>query len=442
MNRKRLRIFQFSCERGKGIILGEDGKKYSFDLASENNQLKNQLALGAEVEFTVIREGNPSQVNAVSLCREERTPVHEYKRNEKGIPPLRPQAAAQGGPRRGDAEMRAGAGNWNMNGTQGRREGGGYFPAEREVPRYIPRDTRELLAESEVKFENYYLRLNKFPLVQNGRKGGAEKERFVVVQHDQRGLLSGTLAPEFSFCRLPEILARREKSILDLGFETLSFTAKPEWRVVVGLGGASVYETSITLHHLYGFPYLPGSAVKGVTRSWIWAEHFAEREGREQEEPGWQDESAQEESGGEKSGQEEARPCKAGQDEGFIRLFGGKTEDKKEIRKGSVLFFDAFPLGNPEIEVDVMTPHNADYYGSKNKAPADYYEPNPILFLTVGKKTEFRFTLAIRKEDNVEIKSGCFAGKRVLEVARTGLEQALKEQGIGAKTAVGYGFMS
>ncbi len=40
----------------------------------------------------------------------------------------------------------------------------------------------------------------------------------------------------------------------------------------------------------------------------------------------------------------------------------------------------------------------------------------------------------------MEITSGVFAGKKVLDVARMGLKRALNEQGIGAKTAVGYGF--
>ena len=47
--------------------------------------------------------------------------------------------------------------------------------------------------------------------------------------------------------------------------------------MVVGLGGESVYETSITLHHIYGIPYIPASSIKGVVRSWIITEVFGEK---------------------------------------------------------------------------------------------------------------------------------------------------------------------
>src|SRR6266702_2303534 len=41
-----------------------------------------------------------------------------------------------------------------------------------------------------------------------------------------------------------------------------------DWRMVVGLGGETVLETDLTLHHLYGIPYIPGSALKGLTRAY------------------------------------------------------------------------------------------------------------------------------------------------------------------------------
>src|SRR6266545_5748716 len=40
--------------------------------------------------------------------------------------------------------------------------------------------------------------------------------------------------------------------------------AKVEGRLAIGLGDDGVLETSITLHHTYGVPYLRGSALKGL----------------------------------------------------------------------------------------------------------------------------------------------------------------------------------
>jgi len=36
-------------------------------------------------------------------------------------------------------------------------------------------------------------------------------------------------------------------------------------RLAINLGSESVLETSIALHHSYGVPYIPGSAIKGVS---------------------------------------------------------------------------------------------------------------------------------------------------------------------------------
>src|SRR5207302_8806011 len=45
------------------------------------------------------------------------------------------------------------------------------------------------------------------------------------------------------------------------------FPAVTDYRLVVGFGAKHVLETSICLHRIYGFPIIPGSAVKGVTRA-------------------------------------------------------------------------------------------------------------------------------------------------------------------------------
>ena len=44
------------------------------------------------------------------------------------------------------------------------------------------------------------------------------------------------------------------------------FPEKTKSRLIVGLGDESVYETSIRLHRNYGVPYIPGSALKGITK--------------------------------------------------------------------------------------------------------------------------------------------------------------------------------
>ncbi len=183
-------------------------------------------------------------------------------------------------------------------------------------------------------------------------------------------------------------------------------------RMLVGFGNESIYETSLTLHHIWGIPYIPASAIKGVLRNWLIIQHF---EGNED---------------------------KALEDEGFQRIFGYQTKkQKKNQKRGEVIFFDAFPKSDVTIEMDVMTPHFGDYYSNPERIPpADYLSPNPIKFVAVAPGCKFGFRVATFDKKPKEIQNGKFKGKQLIEVVKTQLVEALTKSGIGAKTAVGYGY--
>ena len=85
------------------------------------------------------------------------------------------------------------------------------------------------------------------------------------------------------------------------------------WRVIPGLGNASVFETGMTLHHIYGFPYLPASSIKGIVRSWLIQEYFGNPESNDvpQEEKKYPLVNAE---------------YRAYQDLGFCYLFGAPKE--------------------------------------------------------------------------------------------------------------------
>src|SRR5205085_10984928 len=57
-----------------------------------------------------------------------------------------------------------------------------------------------------------------------------------------------------------------KKRLKDFGAQTRE--AEVKGRMIVGLGSESVLETSITLHHTYGVPYIPGSALKGLAANY------------------------------------------------------------------------------------------------------------------------------------------------------------------------------
>lgn len=192
----------------------------------------------------------------------------------------------------------------------------------------------------------------------------------------------------------------------------------PSGRMVIGLGLDSVYETSMTLHHIYGFPYIPASSIKGVLRSYIIAnvKLFDNKETL-------------------------AITCKD-----FCDIFGCpaelKDKDKKNIKsyyqkahQGNVTFFDAMPTKAPNIKTDIMTPHYGDYYKPSNTTvyPTDTQSPVPVPFLTV-EDTPFYFVFGSKKL--ADINTSDYWGKTI----STWLAEALTDHGIGAKTAVGYGY--
>ncbi len=165
-------------------------------------------------------------------------------------------------------------------------------------------------------------------------------------------------------------------------------TARINGRLAIGLGNESVIETSVTLHHTYGVPIIPGSALKGTAASY--AHQYLN-------ETIWQKGS-----------------------DAYNTLFGS-TESA-----GFVTFFDALPLpGTWRLEPDVMTVHHPDYYQGQAKAPADWDSPTPIPFLTVTGD----FLIALHAPD----------APGWADVAYGILKLALPDIGIGAKTSSGYG---
>lgn len=284
----------------------------------------------------------------------------------------------------------------------------------------LPKDTRKIIDTQTI--DNFYLKLNKIPPFEENKKDYS-KSKFIFFKVNKKGKVILEIKPDYSKLNINAIAEKHKDSIEKLNIKTESTTLKPEWRLVIGLGNESVYETSMTLHHIYGIPYIPGSAIKGVIRSYIITEEF----------------------GKDKNGSLNLKNAekRALEDKGFCDIFGcPKKSSYNESRQGKIIFFDAFPQSNPQIEPDVMNPHYSPYYSdSSNKVPpADYHNPVPIFFLTV-KNTEFEFIVGINEKDNTVIQERMFKGKRPLEVAYEYIKKTLGEHGIGSKTAVGYGYM-
>ena len=280
----------------------------------------------------------------------------------------------------------------------------------------IPDDTQQCLNNNLP--ENFALEFFKY-----ARFNGKQK-KFDIPQNIQK-----TASIIFSKIPFENLVKRYEAAIKSLHL-SIKFLPPiyPAWRFIIGLGTDSVYETGITLHHVYGFPYIPGQSIKGSFRSWIINEFFDKQEDR------------------------------ALQDQLFCDIFGCPAKSfYSQARQGLITFFDALPLSAPDIELDVMNPHYSEYYQG-NKPPADYLNPVPIFFLTVGKKTSFQFVLGIKKTYAVkklsdyvdssiirrldEEKNEISIQISILDFCALLLQKSLKEFGLGAKTSVGYGYFN
>jgi CRISPR-associated protein Cmr6 len=173
-------------------------------------------------------------------------------------------------------------------------------------------------------------------------------------------------------------------------------------RMVVGLGADAPLENSITLHHTYGVPYIPGSALKGLAASYAY-NHLATSAWR---------------------GDPSRKADRTDNSSDFYKTLFGSTDEA-----GFITFFDALYIpgsaeGDRPLRLDVLTVHHQEYYQG-NAPPADWDSPIPVPFLSaVG---SYLIVLA--------------GPKLWVAVALNLLTLALIDVGIGAKTSSGYGRM-
>jgi len=295
-----------------------------------------------------------------------------------------------------------------MRGERPRREGGRGrpFPEQRGLgPRVshappdksrdfpLPKPTRQVLKGGlpgpEVE-ANPSLLLNKLvgPWQAGPRLGAQERRR--LLERCARW----PSAPLWESLRQNALLRWKEalKSYGKQGWTVRTLKARPVWRFVSGLGASSPLEVNLVLHPILGFPYIPGSSIKGVVRAY--AEQVLEQEPKRPDAPA-----------------SEIHPE-------IARIFGARD------RQGAVVFFDALPETPPKLELDVINVHYPAYYRGSGP-PSEWQDPNPVFFLTVGRETVFLFALASKD-------SG------VADKALEWLKGALKE-GLGGKTRAGYG---
>lgn len=188
-------------------------------------------------------------------------------------------------------------------------------------------------------------------------------------------------------------------SNLSKNYKIIQLKAKVADKIVIGIGGQSVFENDITLHYTYGVPYIPGQAIKGALRNYIYNEYIKGKS---------KDESVLENSI-------------------LLDILGGNDE------QGKVIFFDAFPITEVAVDCDVITAHHNNYYNDENSPPRDDDKVNPVKFLVAKESSSagLKFNIYIAVDKYIGTKSN---------IIETRLKNTLMFNGVGGKTSVGYGF--
>ena len=192
-------------------------------------------------------------------------------------------------------------------------------------------------------------------------------------------------------------------------------------RLLIGHGNPSGTEVGLTVHHTWGVPVIPGSALKGLCAHYAAATYGKDdsSNGAGFRGPGWDD---------------QRRRVIVPPGEYYRVLFGAPDVSNDAGRHdgsgGEVVFHDALYVpgssgGRPYV-VDVLTPHQSSYYNEENRWPNDYDNPNPIGFMTVKKGTKVHVVLSGDREWT--------------QLAMDLLTEAMNAWGIGGKTTgAGYG---
>jgi CRISPR-associated protein Cmr6 len=229
--------------------------------------------------------------------------------------------------------------------------------------------------------------------------------RFLAVQNDEgadkRALIDAAVAAGRDAGLVA--LYRRAFDRWKTGLPTpcgADLATPPHTRLIVGLGNKGVIEAGLRLHHTYGVPLIPGSALKGLSS------HYCH----------------------EVLGAADPRYSCKGE---FHTLLFGTTDDGGVIRfEDAWMLPESLTAPHQGLLKDVMTPHHQKWQTDPGVAPTDFDSPVPVPFLSVA--GAFHVAVCWQGPDDAQAPAWT---ARALAI----LEESLAEWGVGGKTSSGYG---
>ena len=224
----------------------------------------------------------------------------------------------------------------------------------------------------------------------------------------KRGESIGTHLDKTCNIAVPKIYEQAYQRWLYITHEETRFAhwfGELESRLFIGLGEPHILEAQVTRHAVYGVPYIPGSAIKGLARSI--ATYYYEIDKEEAD------------------------------------ILFGKQEDEPDAQEaGYLIFHDAWWIPNDEkfkspYVKEIVTVHAGEYYKTQGESFA-YYKQTPT------EKTVHMDMESPNPNHQLAVQGSFYfvvEGKQQwAELGRDILKLALQHEGIGGKVAAGYGY--
>lgn len=189
-------------------------------------------------------------------------------------------------------------------------------------------------------------------------------------------------------------------------------------KMLIGTGAFHVLETTLTIHQIYGVPYIPASSMKGLVRNWAVQAFFAGI-----------DPIIETKTSKKVALTDEQQQIKTV----LIDLFGDQEN------RGKAQFYDVFPSKNYDIVPDILTVHFKNYYDGKGE-PVDEGSVMPFSGIQAITAEYYDVRLSVRKAFQKGIST--FTSAELLQILKAWTSKMLVEHGIGAKTSSGYGQFS
>lgn len=305
------------------------------------------------------------------------------------------------------------------------------------MPIFFPGDTRVLLGANAARCESRSLYMDRF-----GEPGARKAER--------EQWFEGVLRREVAVSKPLDRFS---------GISVAACYGQLRSRLMVNMAGGVMENAGLCLDR-FGWPYIPGSAVKGCARRAAIQSLIDDRDANPDVVKlakllanvalvfGWGEGEWTVEPNGPRGLKSDFAYAIGTKLWPQVSQAAQQLLPKTDHFAGGVSFLPAYPMDPktvknlpiplPErfgaLEMDILTCHHGDYYSSSDatKVAADIEEPVPVAFPAVAAGHVFKFcVLALR---------GCRVD--CADQARVWLMEGMQTFGLGAKTSAGYGWFA